>query len=122
LRSDGFQWIEAATAEDSVYAWMRRAPEPPVLVVVQFHTGERHATGCGLPAAGNWNEVLNTDAPLYGGSNQGNPGGVSGRGEAMHGQAQSAPVTLPPLSAVVIPGRREAPGEGERCDHDSDTS
>jgi 1,4-alpha-glucan branching enzyme len=56
----------------------------------------------GFPAAGQWDEALNTDAEIYGGSNRGNLGGVTTEDTAWHGQAQSAMVTLPPLSAVYF--------------------
>jgi 1,4-alpha-glucan branching enzyme len=54
----------------------------------------------GLPEAGHWDEILNSDAALYGGGNRGNLGGVTAEAVAWHGRAQSALVTLPPLSAV----------------------
>jgi 1,4-alpha-glucan branching enzyme len=56
----------------------------------------------GLTAMGLWDEVMNTDATLYGGGNRGNPGGVEAEATPWHGQAQSALVTLPPLSAVYL--------------------
>ena len=56
----------------------------------------------GLPAVGQWDEVLNTDASAYGGGNRGNLGGVRAEPVPWHGQAQSARVTLPPLSAVIF--------------------
>ena len=56
----------------------------------------------GLPEAGHWDEILNTDAGIYGGMNRGNLGGVTSEAVAWHGRAQSALVTLPPLSAVYF--------------------
>ena len=56
----------------------------------------------GFPSGGQWDEVLNSDAAAYGGGNRGNMGGVTADGEAWHGQAQSALVTLPPLSVVIF--------------------
>jgi 1,4-alpha-glucan branching enzyme len=102
--SDGFQWIEANAAEDSIYAWIRRGgpDDPPVVVICNFTPVERRDWRCGLPLQGKWREALNTDADIYGGGNRGNMGGVVATGEAMHGQPASAPVTLPPLSTVIL--------------------
>jgi 1,4-alpha-glucan branching enzyme len=56
----------------------------------------------GLPAKGRWLEILNTDAAVYGGSNAGNQGGVVSEDVPWQGQAQSALVTLPALSALYL--------------------
>jgi 1,4-alpha-glucan branching enzyme len=56
----------------------------------------------GLPIAGKWREVLNSDAGTYGGSNQGNLGGVTAENMPVHGQQHSAEFVLPPLSALVF--------------------
>ena len=102
--SDGFQWIEANAADDSIYAWIRRGgpDDPPVVVICNFTPVERRDWRCGLPLQGRWREALNTDADIYGGDNRGNLGGVVATGAAMHGQPASAPVTLPPLSTVIL--------------------
>jgi 1,4-alpha-glucan branching enzyme len=57
-----------------------------------------------VPWHGEWREVLNSDAPLYGGSGQGNLGGVATTPVACHGHDQSMVVTLPPLAVVVFKG------------------
>jgi len=100
-RPEGFAWIESNDAGASVYAWVRKGGkrDPMVVAVVNMTPVER-SYRLGLPAAGHWDEVLNTDAALYGGGNRGNLGGVTTEAVAWHGQAQSALVTLPPLSAV----------------------
>jgi 1,4-alpha-glucan branching enzyme len=56
----------------------------------------------GLPEAGTWREILNTDAAVYGGGNRGNLGGVTTEKTPWHGRLHSALVTLPPLSAVYL--------------------
>ena len=53
-------------------------------------------------AAVRWSEVLNSDASLYGGSNQGNLGGVTADDYKVHGQPFSAQFTLPPLGVVAF--------------------
>ena len=102
-RPEGFGWIESNDAAASVYAWVRRggADDPLVVAVVNMTPVERRYR-LGLPAAGHWDEILNTDAALYDGGNRGNLGGVDSEATRWHGQAQSANVTLPPLSAVYF--------------------
>lgn len=102
-RPDGFRWLESNDAENSTYAWVRRGRETDrqAVVVVNMTPVERRMR-LGFPAAGQWDEALNTDAEIYGGANRGNLGGVTTEGEPWHGQAQSAMVTLPPLSAVYF--------------------
>jgi 1,4-alpha-glucan branching enzyme len=56
----------------------------------------------GLPQAGRWREILNTDAIVYGGSGVGNLGGVEATDEPWHGRPASALVTLPPLGVIWL--------------------
>ena len=102
-RPEGFEWIAANEAEDGYLVWVRRGgpSDAPVLVAVNFTPVERNAR-IGLPGAGHWEEVLNTDAALYGGGNCGNLGGVHSEAIPHHGQPQSAFITLPPLAAVFF--------------------
>ncbi len=102
-RPEGFDWIEANDAEGSIYAWVRKGREgDPMVVVAVNMTPVERSYRLGLPAGGHWAEVLNTDAAGYGGGNRGNMGGVTAGPKPWHGQAQSALVTLPPLSAVYF--------------------
>ncbi|HYM97309.1 MAG TPA: alpha amylase C-terminal domain-containing protein, partial [Candidatus Sulfotelmatobacter sp.] len=64
----------------------------------------------GVPQPGRWRELLNSDAPLYGGSGQGNLGGVEASPISMHGHRHSLTLTLPPLSALFL--KPEAPSSG----------
>jgi 1,4-alpha-glucan branching enzyme len=102
-RPDGFAWIESNDAEAGVYAWVRkgRDGDRPVVAVINMTPIERKYR-LGLPHAGRWREILNTDAEAYGGGNRGNLGGVVTERTPWHGQTQSALVTLPPLSAVYL--------------------
>ena len=101
---DGFQWIEADDADNSVLAWLRRgeAGDKEVVVLVNFTPQEQRAYRIGLPFAGTWREALNTDAALYGGGDRGNMGSVEAEARPSHGQAASAEVVIPPLSAVYL--------------------
>ena len=64
--------------------------------------GQLHGLPVGLPRGGFWREVLNSDAEMYGGSNQGNLGGVQADDYQVQNQPFSAPLTLPPTSVVVF--------------------
>jgi 1,4-alpha-glucan branching enzyme len=100
-RPEGFLWLESNDAQASVYAWVRKGgPDDPMVVAVMNMTPVERRYRLGFPAAGRWEEMLNTDAAPYGGRNRGNMGGVATEAEPWHGQAQSALVTLPPLSAL----------------------
>ncbi len=102
-RPEGFEWIESNDAEASVYAWVRKGRVGDAMVVVAVNmTPVERRYRLGLPAAGQWNELLNTDAVAYGGGNRGNLGGVLAENTPWHGRAHSALVTLPPLSAVYL--------------------
>jgi 1,4-alpha-glucan branching enzyme len=102
-RPEGFDWIESNDAEAGVYSFVRKGREgqKPVVAVINMTPLERKHR-LGLPAAGKWNEILNTDAAVYGGGNRGNLGGVTTEKTPWNGQVQSALVTLPPLSAVYL--------------------
>lgn len=96
-RAQGFGWIEADDAANSVYVFERRAAgAPPLVLLANFTPVERVGYGVRLPQPGRWREVLNTDSAVYGGKNRGNLGGVT------TGDDQRAGVYLPPLSVVML--------------------
>lgn len=101
---DGFQWIDAGDAEQSVLSFIRRGnPGDPLIVVVcNFTPVERSGYRIGFPIVGQWLEILNTDSSVYGGGNRGNLGGVQANSKPWHGQPTSAAVTLPPLSTLMF--------------------
>ena len=93
---DGFEWLVADDAENSVFAWLRKAPHGPAIAVVSNMTPAlRDHYRLPLPWDGAWREVLNTDSPYYGGSGKGNLGQVM----AKDGFAN---VTVPPLATVMF--------------------
>ncbi|MGN6772308.1 MAG: 1,4-alpha-glucan branching protein GlgB [Rhizobiaceae bacterium] len=97
---DGFGWLIVDDKQNSVFAWVRGAPGArPVAVVCNFTPVPRSGYSVPLPHAGNWREILNTDAHDYGGSGMGNNGVVRAAAE---GKAASALMTLPPLSTIMI--------------------
>lgn len=101
---EGFRWIVVDDREDSVYAWLRSGGEgtAPVAVVCNFTPVPRHAYRLGLPLAGRWREIVNTDAAAYGGSNAGNGGGVTATAAPADGLPCSASLTLPPLATLWL--------------------
>jgi len=73
-----------------------------VVVVLNLTPVFRQGYRIGFPRDGFWREVLNSDASVYGGGNQGNLGGVTVEKLPMHNQGWSAPIALPPLAAVAF--------------------
>ncbi len=102
--SSGFSWVVADDAAQSVFAWLRFGADgaAPILVVSNFTPLPRASYRIGLPQAGLWREILNTDAQIYGGSGQGNLGAVVAEANPSHGQIASAEFMLPPLATVYF--------------------
>ena len=76
------------------------------MVALNFTPVVRSQYRIGVPWGGYWREVLNSDAREYGGSGQGNAGGVEAEAVAHHGRSHRLRITLPPLGAVLFLGRR----------------
>jgi 1,4-alpha-glucan branching enzyme len=74
----------------------------PILVACNFTPVVREGYLAGVPLAGAWREILNSDALSYGGSGLGNLGRVESRPTPWHGRAHSLRLTLPPLSVVAF--------------------
>jgi 1,4-alpha-glucan branching enzyme len=103
----GFSWIDAADAAGNTLSFLRVGDDGSVLAcVVNFSPVPRLEYRVGLPSAGPWREVLNTDATGYGGSGVGNLGSVTAEETPWHNQPASAALTIPPLAAIwLAPGR-----------------
>jgi 1,4-alpha-glucan branching enzyme len=102
---DGFEWIDCNDTESSIVTLMRKSrsnPDEVVVVALNFTPMPRHNYAVGVPFGGHWREILNSDAPLYGGSGQGNMGGVDAAPIPLHGRRWSVNLTLPPLGAVFL--------------------
>jgi 1,4-alpha-glucan branching enzyme len=107
----GFEWIECCDSENSVLIYLRKdRVGRGVVVACNFTPVPRHDYPIGVPAGGCWDEVLNSDAPLYGGSGQGNLGAATAVPTSRHGRHHSLYVTLPPLGMVVF---RQAAGSAQ---------
>ena len=101
--AEGFRWIMADDREHSVYAWLRMAPgAAPVAVVCNFTPVPRPRYRIGLPHAGRWREILNTDSAFYGGAGLGNQGALHAFNAPWQGFPASAEVLVPPLATVYF--------------------
>jgi len=100
----GFYWLDCTDVESSVFSFVRQTKQgnDPLAVVMNLTPVLRANYRLGLPRAGVWKEVFNSDCEIYGGSNQGNLGRVTTEPKPMHGHPQSAPLTLPPVGIVVF--------------------
>jgi 1,4-alpha-glucan branching enzyme len=99
--ASGFEWVEGGAANENVIAFVRYDRERrPLLCVVNFAGRPHEGFRLGLPSAGRWREVLNSDAAEFGGSGVGNLGGVDATDDPWSGRPASAVFTLPPLAAV----------------------
>jgi 1,4-alpha-glucan branching enzyme len=100
----GFRWVNCHDAEQSTVSWLRLGvrPEDVILVVCNFTPVPRHNQRVGAPHAGFWREIFNSDAREYGGSGQGNWGGVEAAPLPWHDQPDMLTITLPPLAAVAF--------------------
>ena len=104
----GFQWIVGDDGANSVFVYARLGGGgAPCVICLNMTPEPRHGYLIGLPNAGVWREVLNSDADIYGGGNIGNGGTVNSEAAPAHGQPNSARVVLPPLAAIIL--RYEGP-------------
>jgi 1,4-alpha-glucan branching enzyme len=93
---EGFEWLVANDKKNSIFAWLRRAPDAaPIAVIANMTPVIRHDYFVPLPANGCWREIVNSDALLYGGSGAGNFGIVEAR-------CGGALLTLPPLATIML--------------------
>jgi len=100
----GFQWIDCDDKKNSVISFMRREKtDGEWLVIVANFTPQNHSNyRIGVPVDGFYEEIFNTDASQYGGSNLGNMGGKSTDSYNIHGYENSIDLCLPPLSVLVL--------------------
>jgi 1,4-alpha-glucan branching enzyme len=96
----GFEWIDCDDADSSTVTLIRKGKSSStiILVVCNFTPVPRYSYRLGSPRSGFWQEILNSDAGEYGGSNMGNLGGVETVPVPLHGRPYSLTITLPPLS------------------------
>jgi 1,4-alpha-glucan branching enzyme len=100
----GFQWVDVNDSENSVVSFIRRArnAEDFIVAILNFTPVPRHGYRVGVPAAGAYTELVNSDSETYGGGNIGNGGVVFTENIASHGFSDSLRLTLPPLGALIL--------------------
>jgi 1,4-alpha-glucan branching enzyme len=99
----GFSWIDCHDADQSILTLIRRGEEDEALVFAHnFTPVPRPGYRIGVPRDGFWQEVMNSDSEIYGGSGLGNLGGVESEPVKHHGYPQSISITLPPLATVIF--------------------
>jgi len=103
-QAEGFEWIDCSDNSASVLSFIRkvRSGDEIVLAVCNFTPVSRHYYRVGAPRGGFWRELLNSDAGDYGGSGQGNTGGVEADSFPFHGRPYSLNLTLPPLATMFF--------------------
>ena len=101
---EGFRWVVTDDKDQSVIVFLRFGgpDDKPIAIACNFTPVVRYGYRIGLPLAGRWREVLNSDAADYGGSGIGNLGAVHAAALPSHGQPASADIILPPLATVYF--------------------
>ena len=114
---EGFEWVAVDDAERGVAAYLRKAADgrEAVLVVLNLTPQPRENYRVGVPSPGYWQEILNGDAPLYGGSGLGNFGGAESMPVPAQGRLHSLNLTLPPLAMICL--KAPPPPSGSRGLH-----
>ncbi|MBN2058280.1 MAG: 1,4-alpha-glucan branching protein GlgB [Candidatus Saganbacteria bacterium] len=104
----GFEWIDCSDYTSSVIIFLRKAAtvNDPLLAVCNFTPVFRKGYRIGVPLAGLWQEILNSDALDYGGSGKINPDGVNTENIKAHGRPQSLVLDLPPLGIMLFKPKR----------------
>ncbi|MEO9230775.1 MAG: 1,4-alpha-glucan branching protein GlgB [Devosia sp.] len=100
----GFEWIDVSDADASVFLFLRKGRDgvKPVVIACNMTPTVRSDYRVGVPLGGRWDEILNSDAEFYGGSNVGNRGHLNAEDVGWHGRPASLRLTLPPLAVVLL--------------------
>ncbi|MCX7820375.1 MAG: alpha amylase C-terminal domain-containing protein, partial [Brevinematales bacterium] len=100
---NGFEWIDFYDADNSILAYIRKSKDGGFLVVVlNFTPVPRYNYRVGVPVAGFYAEIFNSDSSIYGGANIGNQGGKEAERVPFHGRPYSIDITLPPLGGLIF--------------------
>lgn len=99
----GFEWIDISDADNSIISYIRRArnPEDYLVVILNFTPTVHHGYKIGVPEAGDYEVILNSDSEFYGGSNAGSEQLTAVDGE-WHGQEAHIECTVPPLAGMIL--------------------
>ena len=103
-QSGGFAWIDCGDRFNSVLTLLRRGADSADFMAIAFNFTSLTQSGyrVGVPQAGTYTELLNTDSMHYGGRNEGNTGRIRTEPVPAHGFPQSLNLTLPPLAALFL--------------------
>jgi 1,4-alpha-glucan branching enzyme len=102
FEAQGFEWIDCNDSDRSILSYIRYGDNQVLVCVLNFTPVPREAVTVGLPVAGHYREIMNTDAAIYGGSNVGNAGHVESVEQPWRDRPCSAVIDLPPLGAVLL--------------------
>jgi 1,4-alpha-glucan branching enzyme len=104
FHGEGFEWLPVAQHEPTILAFVRRAGpgEPCAIVICNLTPQPRQHLRVGVPHAGTWFELLNSDAAFYGGSGMGNLGRAEAADVPLHGQPATLALGLPPLATLIL--------------------
>ncbi|EGV50373.1 1,4-alpha-glucan-branching enzyme [endosymbiont of Riftia pachyptila (vent Ph05)] len=103
FESSGFEWIDCHDSSQSVLSYLRKGTDGSQLVVIlNFTPVPRENYRIGLPQAGSYREILNSDSKFYAGSNLGNDGQIQAEQLPWMNQPHSTVLRLPPLGAIVL--------------------
>jgi 1,4-alpha-glucan branching enzyme len=99
----GFSWVDCHDADQSVLSYLRWGHDGSVVVVVlNFTPVPRQGYRIGVPKAGSYREIFNSDSAYYGGSNTGNGVGMQSENQPWMGFEQSLVITVPPLAGIIL--------------------
>ena len=106
----GFQWLEADDANANTVSFLRKNAKGEFLVVVcNFSPVHREGYRIGVPVAGKYQAILNSDAAEFGGGDRGDKGLIDSESIPCHGQEQSISIDLPPMSGMIYRCARKKP-------------
>ena len=100
--AEGFEWVDCHDVTQSTVSYLRHGAGQSLLVILNFTPVVRHGYRVGVPRPGRYEELLNSDAAVYGGSNVGNLGNLMAESSSWMGRPYSLSLTLPPLGALIL--------------------
>ncbi|WP_049629708.1 1,4-alpha-glucan branching protein GlgB [Cellvibrio sp. pealriver] len=102
FRGDGFEWIDCHDSTQSIVSYIRKSDHEFTIVILNFTPVTRSNYRIGVPVAGSYHEILNSDSSFYGGSNWGNSNPIFSQAVPWMNHAQSLEINLPPLGALIL--------------------
>lgn len=102
FEDQGFSWIDCKDSEHSIISYQRKHDDKTIVVILNFTPVPRKAYRLGVPFAGQYTEIMNSDSSYYGGSNIGNKGLIQSENKSWMEQPHSLILDLPPLAGIVL--------------------